>query len=62
MGLGTGVVLVLVGVLLSTDLVDLPGPLGSDAVDRALAIAGAVVIAVALLAHAARHGRGGVGR
>jgi hypothetical protein len=54
MGLGTGVVLVLVGLLLSTGVLDLPGVLGDSALHRAIVVAGVLVAIAGVVGHTVR--------
>jgi hypothetical protein len=55
MGLGTGVVLVLAGLALLTNLIDLPGFLDSTGVEVALIALGVAIAVAGLAVHAARH-------
>ena len=54
MGLGTGVVLVLVGLLLSTGVLDLPGVLGETALHRGIVVAGVLLAVAGVVGHTVR--------
>ena len=57
MGLGTGVVLVLVGLLLTTGVIDLPGLLGDRAFDLGVVIAGSALALLGVATHLMRDRR-----
>ena len=54
MGLGTGIVLVLVGLLPRTGVIDLPGVLGEAALHNAVVAAGVLLAAAGLVGHVVR--------